>query len=339
MIRQLYRQLLALVAIVTLLAMLGSFSAWRIYSGFLHTPLTLPQSGQVFQIQPGSSVRTIAADLENLGVIDSALLFRWYTRMEDKSASLQAGEYRLTPELTPVSLLGLLTSGKTVSYSLTLVEGWNFKEMMGAIGKHTVLKHTLEGLSGQEIMSRLGYPEEHPEGRFFPDTYLFPKGSTDLELLQRAYQRMQQVLVAQWVTRAEFTPLKTPYEALILASIVEKETGVPEERPEIAGVFVRRLQKGMKLQTDPTVIYGMGENFQGNIRRKDLRQDTPYNTYVHQGLPPTPICMPGELAIKAALNPKDGKSLYFVAKGNGAHQFSATLKQHNAAVRKYQLKK
>lgn len=188
-------------------------------------------------------------------------------------------------------------------------------------------------------MDRLGRAGQHPEGRFFPDTYLFPRGTSDLEFLRRAMRRMDAELASAWEGRSEDTPLKTPDEALILASIVEKETGQPDERPAIAGVFSRRLKKGMKLQTDPTVIYGMGARFDGNIRRKDLREDTPYNTYVHHGLPPTPICMPGREALVAAVNPASGKALYFVSRGDGSHVFSPTLKEHNAAVRKYQLKK
>jgi len=219
------------------------------------------------------------------------------------------------------------------------VEGWNFKQMRVAIAGQQALEQTLVELSDQEIMQRLGYADEHPEGRFLPDTYHFPKGTTDLAFLKRAYQAMQGLLDAEWEQRDPGLPLNSPYEALILASIVEKETGLASERPEIAGVFVRRLKKGMKLQTDPTIIYGMGESYKGNIRRRDLKQDTPYNTYLHKGLTPTPISMPGADALHAVLHPKEGKSLYFVAKGEGSHQFSKTLVEHNRAVRKYQLKR
>ena len=219
------------------------------------------------------------------------------------------------------------------------MEGWNFKQVLAAVSGHEALKHTLKGLTDGEIMARLGHPGEHPEGRFYPDTYKFPRGTTDAAFLERAYQSMSRLLAEEWGKRDPDLPLKTPYEALILASIVEKETGVADERSEIAGVFVRRLRKGMKLQTDPTVIYGMGDNFKGNIRRRDLKQDTPYNTYVHTGLPPTPISMPGSAAIRAVLHPAPGKSLYFVARGDGSHYFSKSLAEHNRAVRKFQLKK
>jgi UPF0755 protein len=226
-----------------------------------------------------------------------------------------------------------------ISYSFTLVEGWTFQQVLEAVREQEALQGTFENLTAEAIMERLGHPGEHPEGRFLADTYHFPRGTTDLALLQRAYGAMQEFLQQEWDRRAADLPFKTPYEALILASIVEKETAVAEERPQIAGVFIRRLRKGMKLQTDPTVIYGMGERFDGNIRRRDLSENTPYNTYVHRGLTPTPISMPGRDAIRAVLHPADGKSLYFVAKGDGSHYFSATLQEHNKAVRKYQLKR
>ena len=229
--------------------------------------------------------------------------------------------------------------GKSISHSLTLLEGWNIRQVRAAVAGHDALVHTLSDVDDAELMRRLDRADAHPEGRFFPDTYQFPRGMTDLEFLRRALQKMDEELAAAWAGRADDIPLKNAYEALILASIVEKETGQADERPAIAGVFSRRLTKGMKLQTDPTVIYGMGERFDGNIRKKDLREDTPYNTYVHHGLPPTPICMPGREALRAAVNPAPGRALYFVARGDGSHAFSATLKEHNAAVRRYQLKR
>ena len=245
----------------------------------------------------------------------------------------------MTPSLKPDDLLALLVSGKSVGYSLTLVEGWNIRQVRAAVAGHEALKQTLEGVDDVQLMELLGLPGEHPEGRFFPDTYRFTRGMRDLDFLRRAQRKMDRELAAAWAEKSEDAPLKSPYEALILASIVEKETGQADERPRIAGVFARRLRKGMKLQTDPTVIYGMGERFDGNIRRRDLREDTPYNTYVHAGLPPTPIAMPGREALLAAVNPAPGKAIYFVAKGDGSHAFSATLAEHNAAVRKYQLKR
>ena len=256
-----------------------------------------------------------------------------------QASRVRAGEYRLTDDLVPDTLLALLVSGRSIEYQLTLVEGWNIRQVRAAVAAHDALAHTISELDDATLMERLGRPGVHPEGRFFPDTYSFLRGTTDLAFLTRAMARMDEQLAAAWAARADDIPLKTPEEALILASIVEKETGLASERPDIAGVFTRRLHRGMKLQTDPTVIYGMGERFDGNIRRKDLREDTPYNTYVHRGLPPTPICMPGREALDAAVNPADGKTLYFVARGDGSHAFSETLKQHNAAVRKYQLKR
>jgi UPF0755 protein len=210
--------------------------------------------------------------------------------------------------------------------------------MMAAVTRHQALRNTLAGQSAEQVMTQLGHPGQHPEGRFYPDTYHFPRGEKDVDFLKRAYRRMERFLAREWEQRADNLPLDSPYEALILASIVERETALPEERPKIAGVFIRRLQKNMLLQTDPTVIYGMGEHYDGNIRRRDLEADTPYNTYLHPGLTPTPIAMPSGAAIRAVLHPEDGRELYFVATGDGGHHFSATLKEHNRAVRKYQLK-
>lgn len=306
---------------------------------FAETPLNLPDDGVLYTLSPGSSVGVLAADLKQQHILDKPLYLRLLARWEGQAAKLQAGEYRIAFGTTPSALLNLLASGKVTSYELTLVEGWTFRQVMAAVSGHEALKQTLEGLPDDEIMGRLGHEGEHPEGRFFPDTYHFPRGTTDTAFLQRAYNAMDRFLRVEWSSRDTGLPLKTPYEALILASIVERETGVPEERPEIAGVFTRRLQKRMKLQTDPTVIYGMGESFDGNIRRADLKADTAYNTYVHRGLTPTPICMPSGDAIRAALHPAPGSTLYFVSKGNGSHQFSATLEEHNRAVRKYQLKR
>lgn len=332
------RLFLSLILLFLVILSAAGLWFWQQYQGFLQTPLSLPDKEVVYEIKRGASVSSVATDLQQKGYLSDARYFKWYARSERLGGQIKTGEYVLEPGLTPVSLLQLFVSGKTKSYAITLVEGWSFNQVMEKINQEPYLDHKLSGLTADEIMTRLGYPGQHPEGRFFPDTYLFTKMSSDLELLQRAYSRMEVVLDKAWQQRSEDTVLKTPYEALILASIVEKETGKVEERPEISGVFTRRLQKNMKLQTDPTVIYGMGSRYKGNIRRKDLREDTPYNTYVHKGLTPTPICMPGEEAIEAALNPKPGKSLYFVSRGDGSHKFSDTLEQHNAAVRKYQLR-
>ena len=333
------RLLLKILVLCTIAGAAAAFWAWHDYSRFLQTPLNIPPEGVVFEIPRGASIASVARELESRDLISQAGWLRVHARLDYQEKWIKAGEYKLLPGLTPDSLLALFVSGKAVDYSITLIEGWNFKQMMAEIEAHPVLQQTLSGLSGEAIMQKLGHGDEHPEGRFFPDTYSFPRNTTDLDVLRRAYTKMSRVLQDAWAGRDENIQLKSPYEALILASIVEKETGAAGERAEISGVFSRRLRKGMKLQTDPTVIYGMGDRYKGNIRRKDLREDTPYNTYVHTGLPPTPICMPGEDAIVAAVQPKAGKSLYFVAKGDGSHQFSDTLRQHNNAVRKYQLKR
>ncbi len=232
-----------------------------------------------------------------------------------------------------------MIKGEVVQHSLTIIEGWNFRQMLAAMHAHEHLEHTLRGLSDEEIIAKLELPYPHPEGLFMPDTYRFTRGTTDLEFLHRAHRALMQTLDQAWAERAEGLPLKTPYEALILASIIEKETGIAEERPDIAGVFIRRLNKGMRLQTDPTVIYGMGENYKGNIRRRDLRTDTPYNTYTRHGLTPTPIALASAAAIHAAVNPAAGETLFFVATGSeGRHYFSKTLEEHNQAVYRYQIK-
>jgi len=311
--------------------------AWRQYQSFLKIPLQLPQAGLLYTVTPGVSLRVLARDLEQRGVLANALYLRLLARIQGQASQIKAGEYLIAQGTNPRQLLVLLTSGKVHQYALTLLEGWTFQQVLQAIRHHEAITQTLQGLSMEQIMERLGHPGQHPEGWFFPDTYHFPRGTTDLAFLARAYAAMQHRLSKAWEQRAPDLPLKTPYEALTLASIVERETGLASERPEIAGVFVRRLRKGMKLQTDPTVIYGMGDAFSGNLRRQDLETDTPYNTYIHAGLTPTPICMPGADAIHAALHPAPGNNLYFVAKGDGSHHFSPSLEEHNRAVRRFQL--
>ncbi len=328
-----------LFGIIIVLLGLGSVWLWQAYQQFVETPLNIPAEGAVYLLESGSSMRGIASDLQTAGFVDNADYLHWYARLQKKASRIRAGEYRLLPGMTADALLDLFISGKTIAHSLTLPEGWNFKQVLEALQQHPVLEQTLQGLTTTEAMDKLGLSGIHPEGRFFPDTYQFPRGTTDVAFLQRAYRKMQQEVKEAWSGREQKLPLKSAEEALILASIIEKETGLGSERPQISGVFTRRLRKGMKLQTDPTVIYGMGDNYKGNIRRKDLREDTPYNTYVHKGLPPTPIAMPGRDALQAAVHPAKGKALYFVSRGDGSHVFSATLKQHNAAVRKYQLKR
>lgn len=257
---------------------------------------------------------------------------------EGQSSKVQAGEYHIPPGMLPNELLDMLVAGKVVQYSFTLVEGWNTRQLLAALKQNPDITHTLKTEDARQLMQELGLDKQHAEGWFFPDTYHFVRDTSDKALLKRASAAMRTQLDEQWQQRDSGLPYENVYQALIMASIIEKETGVAEERQKISGVFVRRLQKGMRLQTDPTVIYGIGESYDGNIRRKDLRTDTPYNTYTRGGLPPTPIAMPGLAAIHAALHPADGDSLYFVASGGGAHVFSSTLEQHNEAVIKYQLK-
>jgi UPF0755 protein len=328
-----------LIGISVLLGSLGAAWVWMQVDSFLKQPLALTESSLVYTVPKGATLAAVARDLQHRGIIDNARYLQWFGRYTGQAHRIRAGEYRLTPDLLPNDLLALLVAGRSITYRLTLLEGWNIRQIRAAIAGHQALTHTLVGVDDTELMIRLGRPGDHPEGRFFPDTYQFTRDTTDLDFLRRAMRMMDRELAAAWAERADEVPLDNPYQALILASIIEKETGQADERPEIAGVFARRLNKGMKLQTDPTVIYGMGERFDGNLRRKDLREDTPYNTYVHAGLPPTPICMPGREALRAAVAPAPGKTLYFVSRGDGSHVFSETLKQHNGAVRKYQLKR
>ena len=325
-------------AIVVLAASLGL--GWFLvdYWDFLNSPLELSAGEETFEVAPGTSMRGIAGQLHARGVIRSPRYFEWHARLRGVAGSLHAGEYRLLPELTPAQLIENMSQGKVMLHAVTIVEGWTFRQMLEILHANEHLQHTLRGLEPEEIMARLGYPDEHPEGQFFPDTYRFPSGTSDLAVLARAYQATQEHLAREWQTRDPDVPLDSPYEALILASIVEKETGVPSERGQIAGVFARRLQKGMRLQTDPTVIYGLGTGFDGNLRRRHLREDGPYNTYRRGGLPPTPIALPGLASIQAALHPEPGDTLYFVSRGDGSHVFSATLQEHNEAVIRYQLK-
>lgn len=330
-------RLFKLLGLLVLLASLGGGWVLMEYRLFTENPLAVPEGGVTVMVEPGSSLAAVAADLRRRGLIDHPRFFVWMARLRGQATAIQAGEYRIGPGLTPPRLLAKMAAGEVVQHGLTLVEGWTFRQMLAAVRGHAELEHTLDGASAEEVMARIGHPDEHPEGRFLPDTYHFPRGTTDVAFLQRAYRAMEAALAQVWEERAEGLPYEGPYEALIMASIVEKETAVPAERGRIAGVFVRRLEKGMRLQTDPTVIYGLGQEFDGNIRRRDLRRDTPYNTYVHSGLPPTPIAMPSIESIQAALHPAPGDALYFVSKGDGSHHFSATLEEHNRAVRRYQL--
>lgn len=327
-----------LLGFVTLLvaALLLAALLWNRYQNFLHSPLPI-QNSLVFQVDKGMYFATLAKKLEQQGLIDDGRWLRLLARLEPNLTRIRAGEYELQPGITPRQLLELFVSGNTVRYHFTLVEGTSFAELRAALAKAGDLVQALPELSDQQLLDALGSDAASPEGLFLAETYQFERGMSDLDLLRRAYAELQTQLDRAWAERDPALPLKTPYEALILASIIEKETGQPSERPQIAGVFIRRLQRGMRLQTDPTVIYGMGDKYRGNITRRDLQTPTAYNTYVIDGLPPTPIALVGPDAIAAALAPAGGKALYFVAKGDGSHQFSATLAEHNAAVARYQL--
>ena len=311
--------------------------AWMDYQHSLTMPVISEQPVS-FEIEKGETFSQITKKLIENDVKIKSFWFKLLVYQKDMTHKLKTGEYQLKPGLTSSELLTMLVSGKSRQYTITFPEGFTFKQIRKQIKQNSKIKHTLDKLDDTAILAKLGSKENHPEGLFFPDTYHFDKNATDISLLQRAYRKMQQILNNEWQNKTSDLPLKTPYEALILASIVEKETGKASERQQIAGVFTRRLRKGMLLQTDPTVIYGMGENYKGNIRYKDLRTPTPYNTYVIKGLPPTPIAMPGKEAIHAALHPAAGNSIYFVSRGNGSHVFSATLKDHNNAVNTYQRK-
>jgi len=306
---------------------------------FLHGPVN-PAADEplTLQVEPGTSVSHVARRLVDAGWLSRPLYFRVAARVSGSARRIQAGEYRVPPRQSPYRLLQRMVRGDVINYQLTVIEGWTFAQMLEAIRTHEALEHTLAADAGGEVvMQRLGHPDQHPEGRFFPDTYQFPRGTTDMELLERAHQRMRRVLAEEWADREEDLPLDSPYEALILASIIERETGVPEERARIAGVFTERLERGMRLQTDPTVIYGLGDDYDGDIRYRHLRQDTPYNTYTRAGLTPTPIALPSRAAIHAALHPDRRGELYFVSTGDGRHVFSKTLEEHNEAVIEYQL--
>lgn len=309
------------------------------YQRFFNQPLALDNAIS-YTVAPGSSLKSISEDLKQQGLTDLPPIYlQLYGRLTDQARQIKAGEYLITAETTLPELLEKLVSGKVIMNTFTIIEGMTAREMLKALHAHPKIVKTRDTVSLEAVMAALGKPEQNGEGWFLPETYYFPSGTTDIAFLQRAYEQMQQTLEQAWARRAENLPYKSPYEVLIMASIIEKETGIAEERPEIAGVFVRRLQKGMRLQTDPTVIYGLGDKFDGNLRKKDLLTDTPYNTYTRAGLPPSPICLPSVESIEAALHPADGDSLYFVATGKeGRHKFSATLQEHNRAVRRYQLK-
>jgi len=315
------------------LALTVAFFAWLIGYGLLETTFVAPLQ---FSLKEGSSLRSAARQMNEAGVLASPWQFEALGRLSQHATHVQAGNYEVRDAISPYKLLQMITSGVRGQDKLTVVEGWTFNQLREAIDAHPALKHDTRDVAETELIARLELTERSAEGWFLPDTYFFPNGASDLALLQRAHRAMRTQLDALWRSRAGGLPLATPYEALILASIVEKETGQPAERPLIAEVFANRLKIGMRLQTDPTVIYGLGAEFDGNLRKRDLLADGPYNTYVRTGLPPTPIALPGIAALTAALNPAPGKALYFVARGDGSSHFSNNLADHERAVTKYQ---
>jgi UPF0755 protein len=337
-VRKRKRRFGLLFIITALLA--GAFGYWTItrYLGFADTQMAGLDAGDTVLVQRGDSLVTVLGKLHAVGVPDGQEL-EWHAlaRQMGVAGKLQVGEYALDPGTTPRMLLMRMGEGKVISHRFTIVEGWNLRELRAALAKAQPLRHDATILDDAALMKALGHPGQHPEGRFLPETYIYTRGDGEVDVLRRAFDGMAQALDAAWKTRAPDLPLTSKEQALVLASIVEKETGIAEERPAIAGVFVRRLKLGMKLQTDPTVIYGMGAAYAGNIRKADLLADTPYNTYTRAGLPPTPIAMPGAAALQAATHPAAGDSLYFVAIGDGSgrHVFTRSLAEHEAAVQQY----
>ena len=305
----------------------------------LERPLNLETGDLHLVVTAGMTLSDVTEDLGNQGILSSPRGLVWYARWHDLARQIKAGEYIAASGSTPLQLLSLLIEGKVIQWSFTIIEGWTFRQLRERLTANQHLVHTLTGLDDTAVMAKLGHKDDHPEGWFYPDTYHFPEGTTDVEFLRRALNATRKNLTSEWEKRDPDLPYVSAYDALIMASIIERETGAAPERPKIAGVFVRRLRKGMRLEADPTVIYGLGESFDGNITRAHLKQSTPYNTYVRRGLPPTPIAMPSGAAVHAALHPEPGHELFFVAKGDGTHYFSVTYAEHQKAVQEYQLKR
>lgn len=322
-----------------LLVLIFSGITWYLWNGFqefIQQPLGLEQE---LDVEKGTSAYSLGRKWQEQDVIEQFYYYQLLLKLKPELRSIKAGNYKITPDMTAVDVLQKLVAGDVIKYQFSVIEGSNIYELLVALQANPDLVHELnyEKEYADIFRSMQFVGQSHPEGMFYADTYQFIKGDSDLDILKRAHDRLLTILEQEWSGRADGLPYETPYQALIMASIIEKETAVPAERPEISGVFVRRMAKNMLLQTDPTIIYGLLPEFDGNIRRNDIRNPHPWNTYVHRGLPPTPIAMVGREAIQAALNPKPGDTLYFVAKGDGSHHFSKTLEEHNRAVRKYQL--
>jgi len=326
------------IAALVILLTAGAWFAWRQQErNWLEQPMESLRETVVFDVPEGASLSAVAASLDQQGLLAHAGAWVRHARREGLATRIQAGEYELQPGTTPAGLLEQFVAGRVRLYVITIPEGWTFRQALAAIQSHPAVRTELAGVAAAELMKRLGLGERHPEGLFFPDTYHFPRGTSDGTILLQAHARMENALATAWANRDARLPLESPYQVLILASLIEKETGAPDERGLISGVFVNRLRKGMRLQTDPTVIYGMGEAFDGNLRRRDLLADTPYNTYTRAGLPPTPIALPGRDALEAAVRPARTDALYFVATGlgDGRHFFAKSLVAHNANVQRH----
>nr|WP_094299015.1 endolytic transglycosylase MltG [Noviherbaspirillum autotrophicum] len=321
--------LISIVAVALFFAAVMAFWSHQPIIDSAHAPID-------FSIKAGSGVRSSTEQIAAAGIPVNPGLLEILARLTGKGGKLKVGNYELKPGTTPLALINQLTRGEFAQESLSIIEGWTFRQMRQAVAAHPALKHDTAGLSDKEVLEKITSDFKAPEGLFFPDTYLFAKGASDLQIYKQAHALMLKRLNDEWARRDPSVPYKSPYEALIMASIVEKETGVSSERDMVAAVFVNRLKHGMLLQTDPTVIYGMGDKFKGNIRKRDLTTDTPYNTYTRPGLPPTPIALPGSASLMAALNPAKSDVLYFVSRGNGTSEFNNNLNDHNRAVNKYQ---
>lgn len=324
---------LFLLAFLAVLALAG-YGAW-----YAMTPIAAPRYPAEFQVNARSGLRAVARQIEASGLPLGRIQFEILARVLGRSRDIKAGSYELTEATNPLQLLDKLTRGDVTQGEVALIEGWTFRQFRAAMAASGDLRGDSRQMQDAEILQRIGAKEEHPEGLFFPDTYLFSKGASDFDVFSRAYRTMAKKLAAEWEARDPKIPFKTPYEALIMASIVEKETGAAAERDMIAGVLVNRLRIGMRLQADPTVIYGLGTQFDGNLRKRDLLEDGPYNSYVRAGLPPTPISMPGAAALRSAMHPAPTEAVYYVSRGDGTSHFSKSLDEHNRAVGKYQLKR
>ncbi len=332
----LFRSLLRISIVLFALATLA-VAGWVGY--FAQAGLEVPPTAREFTVEQGSTLRGVARDLVNKGVLYESTTFVLLGRLLGKAGAVKAGIYKMPERITPYALIGKFARGEVLQSEITIIEGWTFAQMRAAMDAHPGLRHDTAGLADAELLNRLKASERHPEGLFFPDTYHFNTGASDAQILGLAYQTMESRLRATWENRVQGLPYRTPYEALIMASIVEKETGRPEDRRMVAAVFTNRLRRGMRLQTDPTVIYGLGGAFDGNLHKRNLETDGPYNSYTRSGLPPTPIALPGQASLEAVMTPAPSSVLYFVARGDGTSHFSQTLEEHNRAVQKYQLKR